>query len=52
MLKFKEFWSHDNTFTGEKVNEWLEANPNIEIVSVNTTANSLTHSYLILYREV
>jgi len=51
MLKFKEFWTHNETFTEEKVNIWLADNPNIEVVSVNTTANDLSHSYLILYRE-
>lgn len=50
MLKFKEFWTHNETLTEKNVNEWLAANPEIEIVSVNMGGNSLSWGYMILYR--
>jgi hypothetical protein len=31
----------------EEINEWLEQNPNIEIISTNIVANR----YIILYQE-
>ena len=36
----------------EEINEWLESNPNIYIVSVNTVANSAGWGYIILYKDL
>lgn len=34
-----------------EINDWLENNPNIEIISVNTFANEAGWGYAILYKE-
>ncbi len=53
MLQFVDFDEKAGKDLMAKVNAWLQANPNVEIVSVTESCSSgnYTVHYSILYRE-
>jgi len=50
MMKVKIFDIKIKTDSSE-INNWLEVNDGIEIISINTFANEHGWGYIILYRE-
>ena len=53
MLKTKIFHVRKNIADFElEINQWLEENQNIEIVSANCPADGNCWGYIILYKEI
>jgi hypothetical protein len=50
MYKTKLF--KDWYYETKEINEWLEQNPNIRIISANTVANHGGWGYILLYKEL
>lgn len=51
MIKFKLIAMGDVSGGDERVNEWLQKNQNIEIVSTNTAWDGDSLMYCILYKD-